>query len=1394
MQWTAVEQDQLHRFLEGFTNPDPAVQASNVGQLHALSHHPAALVSTLAVLCDGTASATVRLSATTVARQLLRHTDRLPHYLSAASSGPAAAAESITCALLEVAVPSTWSATPCTADALTRPLRRAAGCLIASLLHALASTGLTSSATAVVSHLLSTLLHHTDAALVSAAAVPGEPGQRVAQHGARCAALLRELCETALAPSKELREWVGGGVPQSVSLCSSFTQLLHPLERRLETEQATGGAATRETMSWWEDTLAAFYVCCECGVFPCVTSEFLHSSADEHLPAAQALRTVCAAVLAVQCNIEHLILRRVLLPCLESLRRRVVDGAASSQPCLVSAAPVVAVGMRYMADAIALDAFESRHDVFAAAAVPLLAELCRGVCAAELHYDGAGEPDSVHAAVLACVGFVTDWSQAAAAHLLFPCAADNATHLYGMLVDLAALPPSIAAALEERTTHVPDGAAQLLVTTATGRRRGARSGHTQRELDADAVEEAADTTLVGRGRRDDTFLADALDAALPDNGTLRHAVAWCAASLSCHQGWVLAVAPLVVHGGLAAVDAASPAVVCAAESALFVRNELLDGLLVDEEVMTALTAAAPGELEHSLAAQVRTAVGLLAPSTQPSPDVPVPFFLRVQAVRFLGRLVVGTLAAWERDSAAATAAGMDLSDSRVRRQTDAVMLAAGGVGGLLGLLLGCLAAEVSKAVQVECVKNMSAVVSSCLRVLASVAQTRRRGGDVASDLEEESLDDSSSSSSSSSNSGVVSNCGDAADATTSHDGAAAVAVLAFCSAFGVDSDLGAIVEVLGVVGTHLPTLQWSVRQAVYHLLSDALPSLWQTAPLLEPSLACMAPGASFAQHTCPIRRTTAALLEALAGHYTTLLNTSSPPLLEMATLLTTMSDVATVMDGAALEAVVPWILQVAHHMLHHYAHHLSASAHLGRSLPPESTSGVVDMTDMCMVSLDLVSCVCDAILDRDAVLTQQLPSHSSCDAAAPLDAQMMALTAALLHPISASDGSGAVALPNRCMALLALCQSSPDHPSHTSASPRHSRELGGADVEEGESEDAASASDAFGEVRRASFAIVYDCTFLVAYPSSLFRSSSSATPIRPEVESGLSDALGGELFALCVNELLPSHGSTLSAQLRSTAARNVAASDAWLCLGALLSLWDQQHWLASRCAASGVHLACVSNRGPRSLLTTHGAESPGEVQARVLHTLDSLVALLQDRRATITSTLRLNMTTAACGLAALLCSPPHSHPDPCGTAPSECALPLPTISALCFIASSTRVQAFAAHAARGDLSGIGEAAHILWCVGRVWREAVSRLPHNALCSLVRSHGKDAVKTSVWWTRWVFGSEKRVAAAAATPFWAALVELWRPVAHTLAQAAHGRVLSLTSEQLSALALLQTSYQQ
>lgn len=1491
MDWTATEQGQLHTFLSGFTSPDPAVQASNLAQLEALSQYPAALASTLAVACDDTCGVAVRLSATTVARQLLlrqRHTDahsigsdsgtgeRLPVYLSSINAGdPSAAACAIAQALLEASL--RCSGAP--------PLRRALSGLVAALLRSLAQAESWPAALSALANVWSLVVHSllqlTDP---SATTVPGqsdaaapcspEDSVRAADRASLCAFLFREVCETALSSSPALARWVGGQADECLAVCTLVVQFLQLFER-LQLSGALNSISpthydTACSVAWLGDVLEAFLLFVETGGLPSAPLGFVecdgtdgfggtsHSASEG--PAAEALRSVSAAVLHVHRTALNSILHGILGPLQLMGEHAAGQGSGTHAAATVAtAAPLVAVAMRYVADACQFGVFEPLQSDFAPVALPLLAVFCHAASAAELQYDGAGEPDSVHAAVVACVNCVIEWAKLEGSclepHTTSGGSPESrrsrmeecASTIFGALVDAATLPPAaVATTLVEQTTHVPDSAADFLVKSAPGRRRrrgcrdtvdvacGAQKTCHDSAVMCGAGDGEADETA--DGDEDGVYCADALDAALPDNGTLRQAVAWCAASLSCHHAWLLAAAPLVTRcatsfpplapspaltyapraDNAGELSAAPPSLAdaCAMEAVMFVQNELVDSLIADGSIAAALVGPHPGALEHSLATQLQHARHLLSLSAASSSQSVggtghVPFCVRAQAARYMGRLSAALLDAWSSSE-------RGRSVSCAQELACAVLRTAGGLDPLLEALLVCLTAEVNKAVQVECMRALDSALTSCLKgVEASLELSDAHSGGTGSELEEESLSDSSTDSGREGAAGPFTYCAAPPGSAARQQmvgSAGASSLDAFLLCVGVAADLPAVFNVLRAAASHLESFQWSVRQATYHLFSDVVPMALRVASIMQatsPATAVLV--------VAPVRAVTAGVLEGLARHYAALLQAaasssaaaaSSPPLLEMATLLTTMADVTTAMDGGALEPVLPWILQVAHAVLNFYAQHLSAQADMHAnglvSVSSSPPGGAVDMTDMAMVSLDLVSCVCDRMIDRDALL---MPTHEGradhrSESAAEIDVRLLALATTLLHPPAADMRHGgansAESLPNRCIALLALCQASADHPCRATAC-----------VTTSHSAPPRAANDALCEVRRACFAILHDCTFLVAYPASLLRPACVTLAAECGRGGGLPDALGRELFVLCLHELLPAdaparlqHGSaphdddasaTLARQLCTRSAHSAAASDAWLCLGVLLSLWDQQHWQRTRgrrgVSATPSH-SSDSEGGPCAVFSGCDSGSAALLRTRCVHALHGLLATLQDVKAPIAATLRLNMTSAACGLTLLLLlKAPAAAPSPaCGTPPGGAAacpeLSLSTVSAVLSLASSARVQSYAAGATRGDATGICEAAQVLWCVGRVWQEvATPALPHDALCGLVCAHGRELAKTAVWWTRCAHGA----AAPRASPsvLWGALAELWRPLARCLKRAAEAKVQSLTAPQLAAL---------
>jgi hypothetical protein len=1387
MEWTSTQQQELHRFLAGFTNPDPNVQASNLHQLEALAQHPHALFAVCTLVCDNSSSCSVRLSATAVAQQLLRRQPHLSFYLGSPDGGMdvQTSAHQLMSGLSE----SYFRFSPA---ALPAPLQRATSSLIAALLKAVALDSTCSPAANLMwSRLLSYLLHTSAGA--SLPPVPGDNAQSTsfAPHP-QTAALLRELCEAVLTASGSLREWVGGHRDQSLDLCNVLSQQLRLLRTALglhhELHDEGKTSCVRVLVTWMEDLLAAFSSCMDSGVLPATSPEFLGNicAASGEGPAAQALRIISAAVAQLHTDIQDMTLSLVLRP-LASWEGGAGTAATTNvlHRRLQSNACFVAVAMRYLADAVLIEGFDVLNGRFQREAVPLLASFCDGVAAAQLTYDGAGDSDSVHTAVIACVHYAAQLvhvehflgfssNSNGGAYDQKSVAVSYVAYVHRMLISASIVPTSIAMQLDEHTVQEPDSTAEMLVISAAGRRRKHRDAHSSSTLKNSEID-AVDEDLEEAGA-EGPAMADALEAQLPDNGTLRQAVAWCASSLTCNPEWMAALVQL-----LAATPPLLPSAllsdVCRMEAALFVGNEVIDAVLAEKSV---LGSPVDTTLQRQLAEQLKGVLPLLsAPASIPGGCADdggsTRFFLRVQAVRFLGRLGCGLMESWKGPCDISKKESNRVSScvQWMAQRTYGILNAAGGLEGMLWILVQVLRAEVNKGVQVECVRAITALITNCARTLEALfTDAKRRCTSDASDLEEESLDDDSSISSGGDNGeddelkSIVPNpnvC-----AAMDH-------VNLFCESLGLTSGLAIFPQTLQLISQHFSCVQWSVRQSIYHLLSEALPLLWCVSEQQRQSQLLACGDSTTASDIQPfVRAATAQLLEVLAAHYMALLTDARSSLSEMASLLTCMADIATAMDAAALETVFPWILQVAHHVLNLYAEYLTSTKSNTKTGTPHASSGaVVDMTDMCMVSLDLISCVCDGLLDRDALLVCQLCPQKQSEAAAT-DLRVTALAAALLNPAAAgyhtSTPSGAFrsqdALPNRCVALLRLCQSHPDHPSRA-ACPTGTGVLRHADE--------------FGDVRRACFAILYDCVFLLAYTESLFRPSAEH-PNSAISGNGITNTLGNDLFTLCLYEVTPggfaestaSQSTPSTEDLKALSTVNPAASDAWLCLGALLSLWDEQSWWAQsqRRPCAGV---------PTSLFIPTADASAPQSKRYVRRIVENLLALLTDKKFATMSYLKMNMISAECGLAALLASPLTTC-----SSPSHAELPYPMLAGLFTVASSTQVREYAPDATRGDVKGVSEAVQILWCLGRVWQDAVQPLPYDLLCGLLRIQGKEIAKTGVWLLRCITVHTTTAALSLPRcPFWASLLKLWRPIAQTLVQAAQDGVIFLAPTQLNAL---------
>ncbi|KPI85749.1 hypothetical protein ABL78_5198 [Leptomonas seymouri] len=1408
MEWTAAQQHELHRFLAGFTSPDPQVQASNLQQLDALQQYPHALYSVGAVVCDGSSPPTIRIAAATVARQLLRRPSRLHFYLGSGATevGRETALQQLISSLLQ----SLFEAALPPFPAL---LQRATVGLITALLRA-AAVDPTHFATAVSAwcNLLSYLLHVTAQASASSALSEDALSTAAFDAGAKAAALLRELCAVVLTASRPLREWVGGQLQQSTDLGCVFLKQLQLLRSALRAHphvHPDSLARARALAAWTEDLLAAFSSCMDSGALPSTAFDALDSAEPElgDGPAVQALRTISAAVAQIHSDIQDITLHLVLGP-LALFHGGAGTAAAASdlQHLLRSTAPFISATIRYMADAVLQESLDVLNGNFQRVAMPLLASYCEGAASTQLLYDGAGDADSVHAAVVACVSYAAQLVHVQ--HFLglpptragkpspYDPASTTASYvasLHRMLVSAATLPTCIAGQLPEHTVNEPDSATEMLVKSVSARRRSQRGVHASgisksREL-GDVNDDGSGGDEDEEEDAEELAMADALEAQLPDNGTLRQAVAWCANSLTCNVEWMAALMPLVI----APPQLSPPAQlsdVCVAEASLFVCNEVLSSMLADTSVLE----AAPCE---ALAAQLRGVLQLLpVPSSDTSAVAGTLFFLRVQAARYVGRLGSGLMEAWKGLHQQAEESSSHTAGSRTQwmvHRTRTALSPAGGVGGALWTLTQVLEAEVHKAVQVECVRMIAALITNFFRALEALAHIDgKRSSTDASDSEGELVDASSGSRSDEDDDGVTHL---AQRQNTSTASAEHVALL--CQSLSLTPGFPALPQALLLVSQGLPRFQWSVRQSIYHLVSEALPPLWTLSQQQTSELWACGDHSAAAATQSLVRSVTAQSLEVLAAHYMGLLSDVRNSLFEMASLLSCMADVTTVMDAAALEGVLPWILQVAHHVLNLYAEYLACCASNEDTASSSSTpcapfDAAVDMTDMCMVSLDLISCVCDGLIDRDALLALQLCPHKQEEVAA-MDARVMALAASLLNPLAGTNSSSSSgpastidsALPDRCVALLTLCQSRLDHPSRAA--------LAAPSTTSPQKEIFGRAADEFGEVRRACFAILYDCIFLLAYSESLYRPSVTQSDTTAS-GCGLSHSLGKDLLALCLREVTPrgaamerlSECAVSAEELKAVSTRNAAASDAWLCLGALLCLWDQQscraekrHPLNAEALLRDHHASeRIHASRPASLISSALGPDPLQSQQYVQHVFESLLTLLADRSFAAVSYLKLNMISAACGVATVLASGSTNSLLP------QHQLSQNHLVTLFGVVSSTRVREYVSDAARGGVAGVSEAGQVLWCLGRVWQDAAQALPHEALCALLRAQGKDMAKTAAWLVRCITAHAASLPLLTC-PFWASLVELWQPLALTLTHNAQAGVVSLTLAQTASL---------
>lgn len=1299
----------LNALLDDFTTPDQAVQQLNLKRLEALAEDPSSTSAVLSIICDVSWPNSQRLAAATIARQLLRRE---------ASSSSAIPFGHISTSRGEVVKNLIFASIDAGGgddgtSSRNVPLQRAIGGVIAAFFHNMQEPNLD---VAVVGEVWGVAMSELRTALPPTPSTRGSP--RVA---ASIASVTRVLCEEVLAISSchaPLRAWVSGSAEQSTLLCSLFYDILSVLLSFCHAAPLFQNSAA-PTLQWavesalLRDVMSSVAVCLKGGILPAAPRH--HFSAEDGT-AAQAVQSVMAAVEKVHHAICAVLTEEVLLPFHQLTRT--VDPTTPLADYIHAVSPFIVAGSQYMEDLLPVEALEGENTHFSTLAFPPLITFWRAAALTIDIYEGVGEPTSPHSAILASLSYAAELVNTTDSFscnlgnsgcgrggnndaLSQACLADLLTALHAV----CRLPmPDSATWTEECTVQIPDTSAEVLVVAPAGRKRQCddAAAHNQHHLTEDGeVREKEERTM--------TVMSNAVEAALPDNGSVRRGVAWFLNCLTFNANLHESLsAQLLSSSELMLLRSGLSTAPVDVEAALFIWNEIVEELL---------SAVLGGRSSAATSRNVREAVLLIlghvslwlnSVSATPPPPSVLPFYVRIAAIRFL------TQSAATLISEAACKTEIFDADTAT-----ALLRAMGGVESIPFAMAHHLAGEVNKAVQLECLQGLTVLLSIFLESLSTAA-----AGEVSTDSDSDE------------------EINDGVPLAACQKGA----VTDYLNKLHISDGINFVTQATVNVGNSLPHLQWAGRQAVYRLLG-------RVVPLLPPTSAWF-PDSSL-HHVLP------PLLETLARHYMQLIAAAPLPLLEMASLLSCVGDLLHTLDGKAssidtLSTALPWILQVSQHVLDQYDAHCCAAVATSAAGPPETG---VDMEDMSTVGIDLLSCVSDAWIDRDACLvggmdelTQQMASISQ-------------LASSLLLQ-GAPTGSGeAVSLSSRCLTLLSHCQTRFDHPSRTVASMNAATEV------------EVRSTDRTGDIRRACFAVLYDSAYL------LIVSSDATAPLPLELFITLSTRCLDEVhqhLKLDCNELLGNscNGADAPRSVReqhgSLLGGNVAAANAFLCLSEVVYLWNQQQ---QRLFIDGGQSFCQQEA---ILGLVPHFSSLFELMIRALHQSPFPVDYV----------LRQNIRLSIASLGSFLFGSPSPAPS-ASISLSLFSSPLAMMDAVLSVLNSHTMHSFASGLGEGDVSGISEAIQLLYGLGTFLHTAfVSSVDETSTLELLRRHGKDLTRTVLWMQRCGRAinpsSDPRCTALLRSfPTPKLLLQLWRPPIHSLLQAHLQGVLVLSMSQLHQL---------
>lgn len=1271
-------EEALLQLLHDVTNPDPAVQKANVHRLNELTQWSDVLTTTVRVLLQDGHTLSVRLSAASVSRQLLRLNPRLVETLPLAAVGPAL--------IQSIVAP----VTPPVEEALQTATANVLAFVLRQLVLNRRKAGLTESmAVATILASWPTLLPSlvelarglrtacttptttTTGQLSNVTATDADASVRwlwSSLYGLAC--VVGILCEDC---PWLLREMVAQRVETGADLCELLHHLVESLAALLQVygkaavAEAGGSASApfgavcvgsvvparlaRGSVSAVFDSLRN---CLERYILP-IESPFRGGECEQRNgvggggeggapigPAQQALQETVKLVQELHGTVCGVI-AEVILPCVVEVLRQQGEPQQQQPQSSESAADVMVSFltpvMGYTSSTVLVESFAEVSDALLRNLLPVVTELWRVSVGEE--NSGAGDRYlKKEPVLLASLQFLAEVAHGT----VFPSFQDALPSLLGALYEVAHLPFSTflrqVSAQMECTVGQPDKESDVRGVIRSGGRgssgkvrqpEGQQTARIPRITDAEEEEEEEEeidgaNEYSGMSKRkkkgksandddfddDDAVIGEGVESLLADSGARRQAIVWlmqCLAFGDYHATLVTSLLPpcvdVVVHSAAGAATAQAQQT-AHKEAALFMLTDVIEELLceadgssVDEasEAQGALIWSSAQSISSTVAGPLnafvaeRLAAGSPSFDAHPPPDslcfTSFPFYLRLQCVRFLSAVFTGCIEALTRLDPA----------HRVGSKPLSLLAALGGPQNLLHALVQLARWEVNKLVQIACMEAIEAIMLDCCEPVTVVPSH-----DVADGSEIETDSDELLTSGAASVDGVQNN------STLLH-------CLGLLPAAGEAPFSHLLVSLIN----HAPHFQLAPRVTLYSVVARVMPLL-----------------SCYASVGVVNEQTALQLLEGLARQYTqlTVFTDDGATSLEAASLLNCLCDV-TGSSGRYVAPALNWLVQVCQHVLQGYAHRAYASSAAATST---TSQGVLSAEDVCMLALDLVSCACDAMLDRDALAAT---SHTDERAVAQLRRLQEALA-----PHTDADGKGT--------SLLHLSGTVLEHFQQqqqlTQRALVPAAQLPGND-EASDDDDAESCTGGSGgpwaDIRRACLALLYDGVLL--FPGET--------------------AFQNEVCRLALTELTLGSSSSSSVAFSSWA-QSAGLANAFLCLGEIFTLWAQQ-------ARSG---------GDNEAVLHVVQQRSGAAK----HLFDSILACLSNASVALPSNLRMNMTSALAACAALLVTTVTST----GTA----VVPLTAEEAIGF--SGVTVKQLPSFAPSSDSNkGIFELDQLLWGVG-----------------------------------------------------------------------------------------------